>query len=229
MSPARRFMFLLALLGLAVAPAGAQTLGQNVPGDFDYYVLTLSWSPSYCEAEGARADRFQCASGRPYHFVVHGLWPQYERGWPEFCRTTDSRPSEATVRGMLDIMPSPSLVLHEWQKHGTCAGLSVDGYFELVRKARQAVRIPPAFLSIDKYVSVEPVSIETAFRTANPGLAAEAIAVGCDRHRLRRAARWRSQFPHPWPRSARWNRVRHGRTGEQHMPSRDLLRCSRVR
>lgn len=182
---ASRFLFLLACLCLAGLPASAQKLGQNVPGDFDYYVLTLSWSPSYCEAEGARADRFQCASGRPYHFVVHGLWPQYERGWPEFCRTTDSQPSETTVRDMLDIMPSPNLVRHEWQKHGTCAGLSVDGYFELVRKAREAVRIPPAFQSIDKYVSVAPGGIETAFRTANPGLAADAIAVSCDRQRLR--------------------------------------------
>jgi ribonuclease T2 len=187
MRSGRRLSFVFALLGFLLAAGGAdaQRLGQNVPGDFDYYVLTLSWSPSYCEAEGARADRFQCASGRPYSFVVHGLWPQYERGWPEFCPTTTSRPSEQTVRGMLDIMPSPDLVRHEWQKHGTCAGLSVGGYFKLVRQARERVKVPPAFRHIDRYVTVAPGAIETAFRTANPGLAADAIAVDCDHQRLR--------------------------------------------
>ena len=35
----------------------AQRLGPNTPGDFAYYVLSLSWSPSYCAAEGQGADR----------------------------------------------------------------------------------------------------------------------------------------------------------------------------
>lgn len=170
---------------LAAGPGTAQRSGQNVPGDFDFYVLTLSWSPSYCEAEGERADRFQCAGGRPYHFVVHGLWPQYERGWPEFCPTSDRYPREQSVRSMLDIMPSPDLVRHEWRKHGTCTGLSAEGYFEKVRTAYGRVTIPPAFRSIDRYVTVEPGAVESAFRTANPGLPANAIAVDCDQRRLR--------------------------------------------
>ena len=193
MSFRRPVFALLGIFGLALAFFGtvlttevvAQQSGQNVPGDFDYYVLALSWSPSYCEAEAERADRFQCAGGRPYHFVVHGLWPQYERGWPESCPSLTSAPPESLVRSMLDIMPSPGLVRHEWRKHGTCAGLSVDGYFELTRKARERVRIPPAFENIDKYVMVTPGDVETAFRTANPGLAPDAIAVTCDRRRLR--------------------------------------------
>lgn len=163
----------------------AQKSGTNVPGDFSYYVLTLSWSPSYCEAEGDRANRFQCDSGRPYHFVVHGLWPQYERGWPDYCPSATSRPPESVVRGMLSIMPSPGLVRHEWKKHGTCSGLSVNGYFDLVREARERIRIPPAFQKIESYVMVEPGAVETAFRTANPGIAADGIAVTCDRRRLR--------------------------------------------
>ncbi|MCT8974835.1 ribonuclease T2 [Microbaculum marinisediminis] len=172
-------------LGLATGGAEAQRVGTNVAGDFDYYVLSLSWSPSYCEAEAERADRFQCAGGRPYSFVVHGLWPQYERGWPEFCPAATSRPSEQIVRSMLDIMPSPGLVRYQWQKHGTCAGLSVEGYFDLVRKARDRVVIPPAFRTVNRYVTVEPGAVENAFRRANPGLAADAIAVDCDRSRLR--------------------------------------------
>lgn len=184
--PARAAIACLVLSGVMLTgPADAQRSGQNVPGDFDYYVLVLSWSPSYCEAEGDRADRFQCAGGRPYQFVVHGLWPQYERGWPESCPSLTSEAPEALVRGMLDIMPSPGLVRHEWRKHGTCSGLSVDGYFEMTRKAREHIAIPPAFGRIDDYVTVAPGAVETAFRTANPGLAADAIAVTCDQRRLR--------------------------------------------
>ena len=58
---------------------------QNEPGKFDYYVLALSWSPSYCQAAQERAPNRapdQQCSGRPFSFVVHGLWPQYERGFP---------------------------------------------------------------------------------------------------------------------------------------------------
>lgn len=182
---ARAWTAALGLLLLLLVPASAQRVGTNVPGDFDYYVLALSWSPSYCEAEGTTADRLQCAGGRPFHFVVHGLWPQYHRGWPEFCRTGEPAAPEQTVRNMLDIMPSPGLVRHQWQKHGTCSGLSVEGYFDLVRRARGTVAIPPAFQSIDRYVMVTPRDVETAFRTANPGLPADAIAVTCDHRRLR--------------------------------------------
>lgn len=181
----RAAALLFGLLFLSPAPASAQRTGTNVSGAFDYYVLALSWSPSYCEAEGSSADRLQCAGGRPYSFVVHGLWPQYHRGWPEFCRTDQPRASEQTVRTMLDLMPSPNLVRHQWQKHGTCSGLSPEGYFDLVRKARQTVAIPPAFQSIDRTVTVTPQSVETAFRAANPGLPADAIAVTCDHRRLR--------------------------------------------
>ncbi|WP_245499588.1 ribonuclease T2 [Tepidamorphus gemmatus] len=181
-------MVLHALLLLAViiaGPASAQRVGPNVPGDFDYYVLALSWSPSYCEAEATTADRLQCGGERPYHFVVHGLWPQYHRGWPEFCRSGQLAVPEQTVRNMLDIMPSPDLVRHQWQKHGTCSGLSAESYFALVRRARERIAIPPAFQSIDRHVMVAPQDVENAFRTANPGLPADAIAVTCDHRRLR--------------------------------------------
>src|SRR5262249_40589503 len=57
---------------------------QNAPGQFDYYVLSLSWSPSFCETATGNARRQQCGT-RPFSFVVHGLWPQYERGFPESC------------------------------------------------------------------------------------------------------------------------------------------------
>jgi ribonuclease T2 len=110
--------------------SAAQDRRQNHPGNFDFYVLALSWSPSFCEAAGERGTppQQQCAA-RPYSFVVHGLWPQYERGFPEFCQQPATRLNRGIVSSMLDLMPAPRLIFNEWDKHGTCSGLSPNAYF----------------------------------------------------------------------------------------------------
>lgn len=161
----------------------AATAEADTPGDFDFYVLALSWSPSWCEAEGDE-DHPQCDGSRPFAFVVHGLWPQYERGWPEFCDFRDE-PTRREVEAMTDIMPSRGLVRHQWRKHGSCSGLDPDDYFDLVRDAQRKVRIPPALSRLDRYVTVDPDAVETAFRAANPDIPANGIAVTCDGRRLR--------------------------------------------
>jgi ribonuclease T2 len=162
----------------------AQDRRQGEPGQFDYYVLALSWSPSYCEARQDRApnrapDR-QCG-GRPFSFVVHGLWPQYERGFPSYCQVPAPRLDRAIVGSMLDLMPSPRLIFHEWDQHGTCSGLPPRAYFEAVRKARAVVKIPPEYLDLDKPIAVAPGEVTEAFVKANPGLSRAAITVFCDR------------------------------------------------
>src|SRR5204863_3410362 len=48
---------LIFLLGPAIlASALAQDRRQNAPGEFDFYVLALSWSPSFCEAAAERGN-----------------------------------------------------------------------------------------------------------------------------------------------------------------------------
>jgi ribonuclease T2 len=170
--------------GLAGA-ASAQDRRQNEPGQFDFYVLSLSWSPSFCEAAGERGTppQQQCA-GRPYSFVVHGLWPQYEKGFPEFCQQPSPRLNRNIVSSMLDLMPAPRLIFHEWDKHGTCSGLDPTAYFENVRKVRAQVKIPDAYLDLKEPLMVTPDEVEDAFVKANPGLARDAIAVTCDSRRL---------------------------------------------
>src|SRR5215813_12441581 len=165
----------------------AQDRRQRELGQFDYYVLALSWSPSYCEAREDRApnrtpDR-QC-SGRPFSFVVHGLWPQYERGFPSYCQVPAPRLDRAIVGSMLDLMPSPGLIFHEWDQHGTCSGLSPRAYFDTVRKAQAAVKIPADYLDLSRPVAVSPGEVAEAFVKANPGLSRRAMAVSCDGKRL---------------------------------------------
>src|SRR6185436_7373858 len=126
-------------LALPLRSAPAQDRRQGEPGQFDFYVLALSWSPSFCEAAGERGTppQQQCGA-RPYSFVVHGLWPQYERGFPEFCQQPAPRLDRNIVSSMLDLMSAPRLIFNEWDRHGTCSGLSPNAYFENVRKARAA-------------------------------------------------------------------------------------------
>jgi ribonuclease T2 len=173
----------LAALGLA-GGAVAQDARQNAPGAFDFYVLALSWSPSFCAAAGERAPKQQCGE-RPYSFVVHGLWPQYEKGFPEFCQVPAPRLNRNIVSSMLDLMPAPRLIFNQWDKHGTCSGLSANAYFENVRKARAVVKIPPQYLDLQTVLTVTPDEVEEAFVAANPNLPRDAIAVTCDRTRLR--------------------------------------------
>jgi ribonuclease T2 len=181
------FLFLFAVVAFAQNAPGPLDLGssgqssfgqdrrQNAPGQFDFYVLALSWSPSYCEASQERAPNRapdQQCGGRPFSFVVHGLWPQYEQGFPAFCQVPAPRLDRNIVGSMLDLMPSPRLIFHEWDRHGT------------VRKARAVIKIPPDYLDLDKPIMVTPDEVATAFVKANPGLSRGAIAVACDSKRL---------------------------------------------
>lgn len=183
-----RFLISAALMLCGAAGASAQDRRQNAPGEFDFYVLSLSWSPSFCEAASERGNngrgtQAQCG-GRPYSFVVHGLWPQYERGFPEYCQRPSPRLARNIMSSMLDLMPAPGLIYNEWDKHGTCSGLGERAYFEAIRKARAAVKIPEEFLQLSEPKTIAPDELETAFIKANPGLSNSAISVTCNSGRL---------------------------------------------
>ncbi len=125
----------------------------------------------------------QCGA-RPYSFVVHGLWPQYDKGFPEYCQQPSPRLYRGIVSSMLDLMPAPHLIYNEWDKHGTCSGLSPNGYFDTIRKARAAITIPPDYTALQQPLMVAPGAVQDAFIKANSGLTPAAIAVDCDKKRL---------------------------------------------
>ncbi len=184
MSGATRLAAALAVL-VVTAPA-AFSSGER-PGEFDYYALILSWSPTYCATRAASGpNEPQCRGDRPYAFVLHGFWPQYRHAWPESCET-GQRPwvPDTVVKDMLDIMPSKQLIIHEYRKHGTCSGLSARDYFRASRKAYETIRIPPRFQIPQDYQTVSPGEIESEFLKANPGLKPEMISIDCKNRRLR--------------------------------------------
>lgn len=155
---------------------------RNIAGEFDYYALVLSWSPTYCATAQSGKDDMQCnrRDGRRYAFVLHGLWPQYERGYPESCRTR-RKPfvPQPVIDSMLDIMPSPGLVIHEYRKHGTCSGLDAGGYYDLSRRLYQSIRIPERFVNPYETQFVSPDQFVFDFVSANPQFKRNMIAVSC--------------------------------------------------
>jgi ribonuclease T2 len=157
---------------------------KNSSHRFDFYVLSLSWSPSYCDLRGPDADPEQCA-GKPLGFIAHGLWPQYERGYPESCGAGE--PGEVpreVLRQIHDVMPSDGLARHQWRKHGTCSGLSQSAYFDTLWHAFVKVRIPAVFRQVQQARNISPKQIESMFLSANPAMKSDGLAVVCGRGNL---------------------------------------------
>jgi ribonuclease T2 len=181
MSGARAALLIALVLAAAVASyfAGSKpTARTNMPGTFDYYVLVLGWSPSYCRSEGRARDDKQCDRSRA--FVLHGLWPQHERGWPENCRTA-ARPwvPQQVIDDMGDIMPSRNLVIHEYRAHGTCSGLDPAHYFRAARALYDRVKLPASFVDFAADRRRSPEEIESEFLAANPWLKPDMISIAC--------------------------------------------------
>jgi ribonuclease T2 len=147
-------------------------------GQFDYYLLSLSWAPTYCLTHGD--DGAEC-SNKGYGLVLHGLWPQYDAGgYPENCDTQFEMTSQAAAKGRT-IYPSERLMSHEWQTHGTCSGVSALDYFSTADRATAAVNIPAAFNAPQNEQSLTAPEIIELFRRANPHMPDRSMAVTCSR------------------------------------------------
>lgn len=168
---------LASLAGLLLALSAASA--EDVAGDFDFYVLALTWSPSYCQNDD-RPDPSQCDVNPPKGFTVHGLWPQYEDGFPDYCDSTQPRRLQSSVvAGIADIMPSRGLAQYQWEKHGVCSGLRQEKYFSLLRDAVRKIAIPPQLVAPEAGIAMTPMALEGAFVAANPGLQTRGMAVSC--------------------------------------------------
>lgn len=165
----------LGSMGAANARQSGDARAQSVAGVFDYYLLALSWSPTFCLTHQADA---QC-SGKGYGFVLHGLWPQYTRGgWPQSCAPQVPLTAAEQKKG-LALFPTRKLMAHEWYKHGTCSGLGATGYLEVADKALGAVKIPSQLQPFNSSYYFQADEIVRLFRQSNPGIGPDGIAVIC--------------------------------------------------
>ncbi len=173
----------LAAIGLAAALAGPVRAG-DAAGDFAYYILALSWSPTWCALEGDTRDADQCDPARDVGWVLHGLWPQHEAGYPQDCATPARDPSKRDSQAMADVMGSAGLAWYQWKKHGRCSGLSGSGYYRLSRQAFDSIARPEVLDRLRDPVTLPPSVVEEAFLEANPGLTRQSITVTCEDGRI---------------------------------------------
>lgn len=164
------------------------------PGQFDFYLLNLSWSPEFChnvevlplsERAVRRERRAQDAAtecGTPHGFVLHGLWPQNFSGtWPANC---SMQAGPASYTPYLKDTPSLTLLQHEWSKHGTCSGLLPDRFFTTADHAFESVKVPQQFAAVNQTLQLKPGDILAAFYQANPSFPQGSLALSCGRNYL---------------------------------------------
>ena len=175
-------MRLLSLVFVLLLHAFSSPARADTAGEFDYYVMSLSWSANWCATTGdARRDP-QCDPGRGLTFVLHGLWPQYEQGYPSNCFAQTPDPSREDTAKMADIMGGAGLAFYEWKKHGRCSGLTARDYYATVRRAYASITIPPVFARITKDITIAAPVIQDAFIDVNPALSPDQITVTCTRN-----------------------------------------------
>lgn len=172
------FAVLVALAMTGAMTGVARAEGERA-GDFDYYVMALSWSASWCALEGDARDDPQCDAGRGLDFVLHGLWPQYEDGWPSFCRTAERDPPRSMTSAQADLFGGAGAAFYQWKKHGRCSGLSAAEFYDLARQARARVTVPEVFRGLARDIRLEADVVEDAFLEANPTLVPEDVVVTC--------------------------------------------------
>lgn len=194
MQPATKALTLLSLLilgALVVRWQGDLLRPQGRPAPalpsqagnaaFDYYLIALSWSPSWCESHPD--DREQCGR-RGFGFILHGLWPQYENGGsPRECGS-DRGPDQATIERTLAFMPNRDLIEHEWLAHGTCSGLDARRYFDLADRAYATVRIPEAMAAGSRPAAMTADDVRRLFLRADARLREDMLVVTCSGTRL---------------------------------------------
>jgi ribonuclease T2 len=147
-------------------------------GQFDSYVLALSWAPAFC-AQGNNRSYRECDTRGHLGFVVHGLWPERSDGPVlEYCKRVPPVPY-AIVEDMLSIMPDRGLIQHEWRAHGSCSGLSAREYFAVMKTAYAKLRIPQPFDRTRHQIRARPADIERLFQAANGMRTPDSVRIAC--------------------------------------------------
>lgn len=143
------------------------------------YLLALYWSPEACRSNIPESDKAIQCEANSFGFTVHGLWPNGpDRVHPRYCRPSPPL-SLKTVKANLCMTPSPWLLQHEWQAHGTCDWKTPEAYFKKARAVRAGLNVPD--LQPDANGTLTAGQVRAAFLTRNRGLRAEGLNVRVNR------------------------------------------------
>lgn len=160
---------------------------QNLNSTIDYFRLSLSWSPTFCEGKKNTQDLFQCQ--HTFGFIVHGLWPSKFRrndtshslrSHPRNCRNEKEIPL-TLIEKYFCLMPSEQLMQAEWEKHGTCYWEKPEDYFEQINRLYSKIHLPTLVNEIMNNQTITKRQrrqwIKESFLTLNPSLTSEQIDI----------------------------------------------------
>lgn len=196
----------LMVTALAASPclaAGCDTAFDDPtgsPGQFDSFLLSLSWAPQFCTTKAGISSADECdllaangARASSHGLVVHGLWPQYNQSHmtqtggkcgPFYCDgkpgpNVTASPAVATVSA---VMLGSALRRHEWDKHGTCISphITQDQYFQTI--SRLTTRFGMARQFKPGQGKVAAMALRTAW--AAKGVPASAVTLTCKQHHI---------------------------------------------
>lgn len=178
---------LSALLGLALVLVATLAKAE----DFDYYVLSLSLAPAFCEMKAhahyppRQCETINAALFRATPLTLHGLWPDRRHGRhpdcaPGYVRGGFCRLPRVPVSPQLDqaldrYMPGRADCLdrHEWLKHGACIGLSAETYFtDAVQLTQRAERALGATIAAHAGQTIPLQTLRAALDKNDPALRA---------------------------------------------------------
>ena len=139
------------------------------------YLLALFWSPEACRAGIPESDKVIQCQNNHFGFTVHGLWPNGpDKVHPRYCKPSPPI-SAATVKANLCMTPSPWLLQHEWQAHGTCHWDSPEAYFKKAQKVRKRLDVPELKAGPGDVMTAG--QIRDAFLKHNHGMTREGLNV----------------------------------------------------
>ncbi len=173
----------------AASPARADDPHERfgaAPGEFDLYLLSLSWSPGFCDVEGIRKGKPECRSGSRLGLVMHGLWPQFENGdYPTFCDRSKNFVPSASLDIARAIYRDRGLAIGEWRKHGECSGLAPSPYYQAEITLYRKIKVPNTLVAPAAPLHATPAEIAQAFARANPGVIEPGmVSISCRKREL---------------------------------------------
>jgi ribonuclease T2 len=146
------------------------------------YLLALYWSPEACRAGIPESNKIIQCQTNSFGFTVHGLWPNGPgKVHPRYCKPSPPM-SAATVLTNLCMTPSPWLLQHEWQAHGTCQWDTPEAYFKKAREVREGLKVPDLKPGPDG--TLTGAQIRAAFLKRNRGMTPEGLNVRVKEGRL---------------------------------------------
>lgn len=142
------------------------------------YTLALSWSPEHCKGrENRPGEALQCSRDHgEFGFILHGLWPEGKTAaYPQYCARSPVQVPLSVVRSTLCDMPSPRLIAHQWDKHGSCMARDPGTYFRTAIKVYRAIQLPDMERLSRRALTHGMLKRELA--RANPGMTPQSIVI----------------------------------------------------